>query len=360
MAVARAVRPRAAPERGQPRASTSRRRRSRCARSGDAVRRRCGALAAQGLGILYVTHHLEEVLELADRVTVLRDGVRVALERAVDLSEARLAGLIVGAEPARARARQSRAGARAAAVLAVGELGTATLEGISFTVGGGEIVGAAGIDGSGREELAQALFGGIERHGDVRIDGRTLPALRPDLAVRCGVGLVPADRAHDAVLTRMSVAENLTAPALASRLRGLLLDRSHEQQDARAWSTRLELLPANPQIPIDDLSGGNQQKVVVGRCLRVAPRLLILDEPTKGVDVAAVSTIWALIADAAADGAAVLACSSDAAELAEHCDRVLVLRRGRVVAQLDGEDLRAAHLDALTLTDAAEGPACAR
>jgi ribose transport system ATP-binding protein len=234
-------------------------------------------------------------------------------------------------------------------VLEVRDLSSSSLRGVELALRSGEVVGVAGIDGSGREQLAPALFGGAPRAGAVLIGGQPLPDSRPDLAVSHGVGLVPADRESEAAFVGMSVADNLTAPRIRTRLRRLLLDRRGERAEAGSWIERLAIRPPSPEASIETLSGGNQQKVLIARWLRVSPRVLIFDEPTKGVDVSAVTTIWSLIAEAAESGTALLICSSESEELAANCDRILVLRGGRIVGEARGGEVTGEEIDALAL-----------
>jgi ribose transport system ATP-binding protein len=314
-----------------------------------------GRLRARGLGILYISHHLEELFALADRVTVLRDGQTVSQGRMGDLDEPRLVSLMVGEQMASHPRRARRSASAGAPVLEVEALATRTLRSVDFTLRSGVILGIAGIDGSGRDELASAVFGGIDRGGEVKLDGHVLPALRPDLSVAAGAGLVPSDRMRDAALAGLSVSENLSIARITSRLRGLMLDHRALRVESEAWVQRLNITPRQPTATIATLSGGNQQKVIVARWLRLAPRLLILDEPTKGVDIAAVARIWGLVRDAATEGTAVIACSSDAEELAANCDRVLVLQHGRITAELTGDQLSADEIDARILSNDTAG-----
>jgi ribose transport system ATP-binding protein len=313
------------------------------------------ALQARGLAILYISHHLDEIFELADRVTVLRDGVVVEARPVSEVTERQLVRAIVGEDPGSApvSVRPER-DAETPAVLTLSALHTRRLTDISLEVCAREIVGVAGIDGSGREALAAAVFGAIGRRGEVRVAGHHLPALRPDLAVRLGAGYVPSDRVGDASLASMSVQENLTIPRPPSRL-GALLDRASERSDAETWIERLAIRPARSTATMETLSGGNQQKVIIARWLRLSPQLLILDEPTKGVDVGAVGAIWELLRTAADSGLAALVCSSESEELAAQCDRVFVLRRGRLVAELSGDELTADEIDSLSLAEGGDG-----
>ena len=313
-------------------------------------------LQSRGLGILYISHHLEEVFALADRITVLRDGARVTTKATQDLDEERLVALVVGQALA-VSGRSARPSSQAQPILAVRQLTGKSLNGVSLVLRPGEVVGVTGVDGSGREELAAAIFGGVHRNGEVEVGGQLLPDLRPDVAVERGVGLVPAERARDATLARLSMADNLTIASVKTAARGLRLDRAGTCAETQHWAQRLKISPYRPEAPIETLSGGNQQKVILARWLRTSPKVLLLDEPTKGVDVAAVAAIWGLVDDAARAGTAILACSSDTDELAANCDRVLVLRRGTVAAEVKRQDLDATRLDALAIFDGKDADA---
>jgi ribose transport system ATP-binding protein len=348
LAVARAIRPGGVPGRvvvlDEPTAALP-------ARDIDTLFGVIRALQRQSLGVLFISHHLEEVFGLGGRVSVLRDGRKVTTSAVEQLDEPALIELMVGDLGRRAEQAFPRPEPRSGEpVLEVRSLTARGLDGVEFQVRAGEVVGVAGVDGSGREKLAMALYGGMSRSGAVAINGRQLPAGRPDLAARQGMGFVPADRAADAVLTDMSVTANLGIARLRTRWGGLRIDHHGEVGEARDWTQRLAIRPARPETPIAVLSGGNQQKVVFARWLRTSPRVLILDEPTKGVDVTAVTAIWDLVLTAAVEGAAVVVCSSDTEELAAHCHRVLVMRRGRIATVAQGDQLQSSVIDAIALS----------
>ena len=199
------------------------------------------------------------------------------------------------------------------------------------------VVGVAGLVGSGRDELASLLFGAkpIVR-GEVRVNGERVTS--PRNAITSGMGLVPADRKGDGCIPAHSVRENVMLPRLGPFGRWWLR-RGGERREADEWVAKVELRPADPERAISTLSGGNQQKAVLARWMRTDPSVLVLDEPTQGVDVGAKASIYELLATAAAGGTAVVMCSSDAEELAHVCDRVLVLRGGRVATELSGASL---------------------
>ena len=313
-----------------------------------------GALRTRGLGIVFVTHHLDEVREIADQVTVLRDGSNVATVPARELTHAALVELILGssarAEPAPVQAGDPRSPAPDSTPdLEVAGLRTGLVHGADFSVRRGEIVGIAGLSGSGREEVLPALAGGLPRHGSVRVGGREVPAGRPHRTAALGVGYVPADRVRNGLFPNLTVGSNLTIARLRQFTRAGLLRPSAELTDVRRWLAELQVQPDDPERGVTALSGGNQQKVLVARWLRVAPRVIILDEPSQGVDVGArVGIHWAL--RRAAEDTAVLIASSDADELATLCDRVIVLSRGRVVGELAGSALTAGEIDARSMT----------
>lgn len=310
-------------------------------------------LREQGLGILFVTHHLDEILAIADEVTVLRNGEVAMSTGARELTHKDLVTAIVGRELASRMESNPQAHIVASprTALAVDNLRTPHIDAASFTVGAGEIVGLAGIAGSGRDELLPAIAGVIGRAGTVHIGGRTVPPRRPRAAIRSGLGYVPANRRGAAVLPTLDAAANLTVSGVRRYVRLGLLDHRAEADDSRAWFGQLDVSPPNPHAPILTFSGGNQQKIMVGRWLRCELRVLALDEPTQGVDVGARQALYLALQRAAQAGNGVLISSSDADELAAICHRILVFTRGCVIAELTGEQLQAGHIDALSLDE---------
>jgi ribose transport system ATP-binding protein len=295
--------------------------------------------AARGAGVIFVSHRLDEVMDLADRVVVLRDGRLVADTPVASLDHGELVRLIVGAELEDAAPRAARdPGERA---LRVRGLEGRSVRGLDLDIRAGEVVGISGILGSGREHVPALLFGALYRKGGtVLVGGTELPSGDPRAAIRAGVAYVPGDRRADGAVMTMPVRENLTLPNLRPlRRRFGSLDGRAERREVASWVDRIALRPAVPERPLELFSGGNQQKVVLAKWLRNEPRALLLDEPTQGVDVGAKAAIYELVRDAAARGAAVLMASSDTAELAAVCDRVLVMRDGAACAELQGGDL---------------------
>jgi ribose transport system ATP-binding protein len=301
---------------------------------------------ASGASVLYVSHHLDEVFALADRVTVLRDGHLIETLDVAETSPRELADLMAG-EVVDVGTRAERAPGRP--VLEITGVSAHVLADFDLVVHAGEVVGLAGVDGSGRDEIAGAVFGGRPRTGRVTCDAVEIPHSRPDVAVRNGIGYVPADRVAAGLVMSMSVQENMTLPSLAEFWRRLRLRARDERTDVLAWSRRLGVRSAGPDAPVASLSGGNQQKVVLGKWLKTEPSVLLLDEPTQGVDVAAKADVHRLIDEAAAHGTAVLVCSSDEVELVRLCSRVVVLDHGRASTELTGSAITRAAITRASL-----------
>lgn len=311
----------------------------------DAIER----VRSTGAGVVYVTHRLEEVLRVARTATVLRDGVRTAILDVAGLSHHELVEAIVGAPQSGpgATARRSAVPTGTPA-LEVTDLRGARVRGATFSVHAGEIVGVAGLAGSGRSELARLLFGAQERTGgNVRVDGRPLHASTPQAAMQQGVALVPEDRRREGCVLGMTLAENVTLAGLPTIGPGFL-DR-HRERGVVADSIReLDIRPADPKRQIGTFSGGNQQKAVLAKWLHRRPAVLVLDEPVQGVDVGAKADIFARLRRTADEGSALVVIDSDFENLAGLCDRVLVLRGGAIVDKLAGERITAAGMSAAT------------
>jgi ribose transport system ATP-binding protein len=314
-------------------------------------------LKKRDIAVIYVSHHLEEVLEISDRVTVLRDGVRVLSTTAGTLTVDRLTDEVVGTTQWSDRVREPLAlqadpDQPALATLEVRGLGGPTLVDLTFTARPGRIVGIAGITGSGRDEVAELLIGASPRRGSVRLGNADLPPGRPEAAVAAGMALVPANRLIHGVVPVQTIRENMSLSALLKRPRWRRFGQADERRTVADWLQRLEIRGATVDGDIMVLSGGNQQKAVLARCLMVQPKALVLDEPTQGVDVGAAAQIHAIVKDVSRTSSVVV-CSSDNYELAELCTEVIVLRRGRVVGHLKGDEVSESTLDRLELAGAA-------
>lgn len=289
------------------------------------------ARSAAGQTVVFVSHRLGEVFQIADTITVLRDGQRVATQPAASLDEHTLVDLMVGHHVAPASPSTTTLGP---VRLRVQALAAGPLAGIDLDVRAGEVVGIAGLLGSGRSTLLRAVFGDIPRTGVVAVDGVELTPGSIRAAMRNGVSLVPEDRSRDALFRDHSVRSNVTAASVAKYSRRGLLNHGGESRDAQRWIGELAIAGPGERAPVGALSGGNQQKVVLARWLQRNPAVILLDEPTQGVDTAARATLHRHIRAAADAGSAVLMTSSDLDELSERCDRVAVLAEGRVATVL--------------------------
>jgi len=310
-------------------------------------------LARAGHAVILVSHRLSEIVSVADAVSVLRDGRHVrTCERGFtehDLVEL-ISGEALHALPDVRRGTTDRL-ARAAR-LEVTALSVGPVRDVSFTLRGGEILGIAGLLGSGRSTMMKALFGAVTRRsGTVRVDGEPVSLRDVGDALAAGFAYVPENRVLDGAFTDMTVLENLSAGQLGRYWRRLALRRGEETRDARAAIDAYGIRVRDERQPLGTLSGGNQQKVVLARALRAHPRVLLLDEPTQGVDVRARAEIHRLVRQAVDEGLAVLIISSDFEELAAVADRTLVLRGGTVVAELTAAEATPAHLNQLAFTN---------
>lgn len=300
-------------------------------------------VAQRGAGVVFISHRLDEVIELADRVVCLRDGKLVADVERGRYDHDDLVHLIAG-EMVNAPTGSERT--PGAPVLRAHGISATTIRSLDLELRAGEVLGVSGVLGSGRDQVAGILFGA--KPGlltSLEVGGRRLARPRPRDSIAAGLAYVPADRATHGVVMSMSVRENMTLPELRS-LRGRFgsLDRRAEGRLVDEWMQRVTVRPPDADRPLELFSGGNQQKVVLAKWLRNDPQVLLMDEPTQGVDVGAKAGIFELIAEAAAAGAGVLVASSDAKELALICDRVLVMRDGVCVAELDRSELSDASL----------------
>jgi ribose transport system ATP-binding protein len=319
----------------------------------EAVRR----VRAQGLGVIYVSHRLDEVFDIGDRVTVLRDGKRVTTAGVDELDEEQLVSLMIGG--ANLRQPRARVAAGSDVVLSAHGICGVVVDNVDLTIHAGEVVGIAGLTGSGREEILPLLFGTVTRHGEVAVREHAVEP-SPAASKRAGVALVPADRHAAGSVTSMTLGENCTLTDLRRHSWGpALLRRSEERTEVAGWITALDVRPPRPEAVFASLSGGNQQKIVLAKWLRMKPAVLLLDEPTQGIDVHAKATIHALTRDVAAGGSAIVMASSDDAELCDTCDRVLVMRDGRVVAEVDGQRATPEEIARLQLGAGRAGRSCA-
>lgn len=301
-------------------------------------------LTAHGVGIIYISHRLEEVFELADEVTVLKDGRKVAHHAVADTDQNQLIREMVGRElkdvfpPATATMADE--------VLQVCDLQVdGRVHDASFQLHAGEVVGLAGMTGSGRTTLVRGLFGAapIDR-GDVRLSGKPFRPKRPADAMTAGIALVPEDRKREGILAGTSVTRNAALALLRGQRALVPLDHFREARAGRWVIEQLHVRPPDPEADIARLSGGNQQKVILGRWLLTKPVLVMFDEPTRGIDVGAKEEIYQLIRALTSGGSAVLVVSSDLLEIIGLCDRVLVMRNGRIAGELTSSEISEEHI----------------
>jgi rhamnose transport system ATP-binding protein len=311
-------------------------------------------LRASGAGIVYISHRLDEIFALADRVTVLRDGESVATRDAADMTPGELVRLIVGREVTAVHPKRSvRLGDIALELHDVGNAGRGVRH-VSFAVRRGEILGFAGLVGSGRTEMAETIFGLTPNDGGrIVVDGRTVDVGSPADAIRLGIAYVPEDRQQHGLVLPMSVAVNTSLSNLGLvSLRGLV-DADAERRLAAANVERLRIKTSSVDAPVDSLSGGNQQKVALARWLSIQPTVLILDEPTRGVDIGAKAEIHEIMERLAEKGVAIVLISSELPELLAMADRVAVMRHGTIAGVLDRADATQERVMALALGHAA-------
>lgn len=303
----------------------------------DAIRR----VTASGSGVLFISHRLDEVMEISDRVSVLRDGVRVDTVETADASEDSLVSLMLGRDLDEVYPdRDDVAVTDTTPVLDARGISGRLVQGVDVAVRRGEIVGVTGLVGMGQDELPYLLYGALPmRSGSVLVHGTELPGVTPRRLRGHRISLVPADRARASGAPAASVMENLSLPVLDRFFSGGFLRRRAESGRARELISRFDVRPADPAKPLSALSGGNQQKVLLAKWLQIETAVILLHEPTLGVDIASRAQIFQIIREAADEGTGVLIASSEYEDLANLCDRVLVLNRGRVVAELTGNGL---------------------
>ncbi|MFJ1647858.1 sugar ABC transporter ATP-binding protein [Streptomyces sp. NPDC088258] len=291
-------------------------------------------LRAEGVAVLFISHRLEEIFALCQRVTTLRDGRLISSRPLAGLTEDDLVRSMVGRDLGELYPKQrTTVGETALSVRRLTREGV--FHDISFEVRRGEIVALAGLVGAGRSEVAQAVFG-VDRAdaGQVVVDGRALPAGSPTAAMDAGLALVPEDRRQRGLVMDMSIERNIALTGLDRLGRGGLVRRALERGRAADWAVRLQLKYNRLADPVGVLSGGNQQKVVLAKWLATEPAVLIVDEPTRGIDVGTKAEVHRLLSALAAEGLAVLMISSDLPEVLGMADRVLVMREGRLTAEI--------------------------
>ncbi|MGW3823544.1 sugar ABC transporter ATP-binding protein [Streptomyces sp. NPDC005071] len=309
-------------------------------------------LRGQGIAVLYVSHRMDELYRICDRVTVLRDGRHIHTGDLAGLDRMQLVSMMLGRDLAEVRrngttgfAAQGHDAARTPVLTANGLSRDRQLHDISLSLYAGEVLGLGGLLGSGRSETAKALVGALSLDaGELTVGGRRLRRLTSAGAIRAGISLLPEDRKAEGIVPGLSVRENIVLAAMPRLSRAGVVSRAKQDRIVDIFMKRLRIKAASPEQKVGELSGGNQQKVLLARWLCLEPKVLLLDEPTRGIDVGAKAEVQSLIDDLAGEGLAVLLISSDIEELIEGADRIVVLRGGSVAGELTGDDVGESQL----------------
>ena len=296
------------------------------------------SLKAQGVTTLYISHRLAEIYSIADRVTVLRDGKAIATTAVQEATEDKLIQWMVGRELE--RIFPTRSNSPGEEMLSVSDLTKkGVIQDVSFSVRRGEIVGLSGLVGAGRTAVANAIFGAMKiDRGEIVLEGKRVKIDSPTAAIRHGIGFIPADRKLDGVMLIKSVKENISLASLKDLSRWSFLNWAREKAEARKYQEVLQIKTPSINQIVMNLSGGNQQKVVFARWLLMHAKVLILDEPTVGIDVGAKQEIYHLMNEIADEGRCVIMISSELLEVLGMCDRILVMHEGRIVHELSHEE----------------------
>lgn len=295
------------------------------------------SLKRQGVGLIYISHRMEEIFEICDRITVLRDGKYVGTRKSSETTMDELVTMMVGREiTSWYPTRNDIVGSERLRVEGLSKKGQ--VENITFTIKSGEILGVAGLMGSGRTEMADLLFGKEQMEtGKIFIDGKEVQITQPTDAIDAGISYVTEDRKKQGLILSMSMEENLVLSQLAKKSKYMWINRKETKSLADGLIREMSIRPAKPDMEVGHLSGGNQQKVVMGKWLATKPKILILDEPTRGVDIGAKAEIYRMMNTLAKEGVSILFISSDLPEVLNMSDRIIVLYEGK----MNGEFTRA-------------------
>ena len=313
-----------------------------------------GQLREEGVGVIYVSHRLEELYEICDRVTVLRDGRVAHTGDLAELSRLQLIAHMLGRELSEVQEEGATGfsgeheAAREPVLVAQSLSQRPRLREVSFDVHPGEVVGLAGLLGAGRTETAKAIFGAEPMDsGSVRVEGKDIKTGSPGAAIKAGIAFLPEDRKLEGIIPDLSVEENIVAAALPRLARAGLVSEKAQDDLVEEFMQSLGIKASSPNQPVRELSGGNQQKVLLARWMCMNPKVLILDEPTRGIDVGAKAEIQKLVDDLAAKGLGIILISSEVEEITEGSDRVVALRYGTVVGLLSEDEITEGNLMAL-------------
>ncbi|SCF62098.1 sugar ABC transporter ATP-binding protein [Streptomyces sp. Ncost-T10-10d] len=312
-------------------------------------------LRGEGIAVLYVSHRMDELYRICDRVTVLRDGHHIHTGDLAGLDRMQLVSMMLGRDLSEVRrtgltgltgfGSEGHDAARTPVLTATALSRRHQLQDISLSLYGGEVLGLGGLLGSGRSETAKALAGALSLDsGELSVGGRKLRRISSAGAIRAGISLLPEDRKAEGIVPGLSVRENIVLAAMPRLSRFGVVSRRKQDRIVDIFVKRLRIKAASPEQKVGELSGGNQQKVLLARWLCLEPKVLLLDEPTRGIDVGAKAEVQGLIDDLAREGLAVLLISSDIEELIEGAGRIVVLRGGSVAGELKGDEVTESHL----------------
>lgn len=294
-------------------------------------------LQAAGVSIIYISHRLPEVFALSDRIVVMRDGQVSLSGSPAELTEQGVVAAMVGGEVENFYPKEHHATDRVR--LSVKDLSSSGVNNVSFQVHAGEVLGIGGVMGSGKGEVLRALYGLLDSHGTVALDGKNVTLNSPQQAIAAGIAYLTPDRQAEGLTLAQPISHNQSLATLEAITRNGVVDRKQERERSQDISARLNIKCTSIDDAVGTLSGGNQQKVLLARCLLSNPAILLMEEPTRGVDVGAKAEIYSIINDVAAQGVAVVLVSSDLPELVEMSDRVLVMREGSINAELSAPTL---------------------
>lgn len=306
----------------------------------------------EGKAIIFISHRMGEIFRIADRVTVLRNGKTIGEHQTGEVTERELVNEMVKRDaidhhPVVAVEGSSKDLKQAPVILQVQDLRTSLLKKVDFEVHKGEMLGIGGLQGQGQTDILKAIFGAIPFSGEMILDGSKYRVNHPTKAMKRGLAFIPGDRAKEGLLFKTSIFENLLLPSWGSY--GLPLRIRSARKEAEKTSQTLRVVMDNIDMPVSSLSGGNAQKIVIGKWLQRMPSLFLLDDPTKGVDVGTKSEFYDLLSELQGAGTSIIFYSSDDEELVKLCDRVLVMYDGRIRKELAGENLNLANLVAASL-----------
>jgi L-arabinose transport system ATP-binding protein len=307
-------------------------------------------LRDEGVAIIYVSHRINEIKRLCDRIAILRDGKLVAVRPASEMSEADIVSLMVGRDLSDVFERHPSGSDKE--ILRVENLYSNWHHDVSFYINAGEVVGFSGLVGAGRSELAKVIFGEFPKNeGSIILDGEEISVNRPDQAIAKGIGLAPEDRKREGLILMRSVLENASMAILRQLSRFHIVRRSMEREVVGSFVEKLEVRTPSLDQEVGKLSGGNQQKVVLSRWLAAKPKVLILDEPTRGIDVGAKAEIYNLIDELANEGLGIMFISSEMPEILGLADRIYVMQNGRITGEISGADATEEEILELAMVD---------